>query len=57
MSGIVRKKRLEDGTFSELEAVFGGETAEQKIDRLEAENTRLMAVTADLYERILSDKK
>lgn len=43
-----RRKRLEDGSFGELEKVFSFETSEEKIDRLEMENASL---TLDLIHK------
>ena len=38
---IMRRKRLPDGSFGELEKVFDGETDSEKIERLERENAFL----------------
>lgn len=38
---ILRRKRLPDGSFGELENVFGGETESDKLERLEGENAFL----------------
>ncbi|MGN7387707.1 hypothetical protein [Sporosarcina sp. SAFN-015] len=38
---IMRRRRLPDGSFGELEKVFVGETDAEKIARLEAENASL----------------
>lgn len=48
MSALQRRKRLPDGTFGELEKVFEGETADEKVARLEAENASL---TLSLLEK------
>lgn len=42
MTAILRRKRLADGTFGELEKVFDGETAEEVIARLENDNAALV---------------
>lgn len=41
MSALLRRKRLEDGTFGELEKVFDGETQAETIERMEEENASL----------------
>ncbi|MET3657812.1 hypothetical protein [Sporosarcina psychrophila] len=41
MGGLVRRKRLQDGTFGDFEKVFDGETPEEKIERLENENANI----------------
>ncbi|RYI24995.1 hypothetical protein EVU96_25250 [Bacillus infantis] len=38
---LMRRKRLPDGTFGELEKVFEGETDAEKVERLESENAQL----------------
>ena len=38
---VLRRKRLADGSFGELEKIFEGETQEEKIERLEGENAFL----------------
>lgn len=50
---ILRRKRLADGTFGDLEKVFDGETDAEKLARVEAENTELMLAITDLYEIVL----
>lgn len=39
---LLRRKRLPDGTFGPLEKVFEGETVDEKITQLEAENANLI---------------
>lgn len=41
MTAILRRKRLADGSFGELEKVLGGETESEKIERLEGENAHI----------------
>lgn len=48
MAGLLRRKRMPDGSFGELEKVFPGETAEEKVERLEADNAALEATQAAL---------
>ncbi|MBU5214342.1 hypothetical protein [Heyndrickxia oleronia] len=38
---MYRRKRLQDGTFGELEKVFKTETTDEKVERLEGENASL----------------
>lgn len=38
---VMRRKRLEDGTYGDFEKVFEGETQEEIIERLEGENAFL----------------
>lgn len=38
---IVRRPRLPDGTFGAVEKLGDGETANEKVERLEAENASL----------------
>lgn len=54
MSGILRRKRLPDGTFGDLEKIGEGDTQEEKFARLEAQNTNLMLALTDLYEYVFS---
>lgn len=44
---ILRRKRLADGTFGEIENVFQRETDAEKMTRLESENTDLKASLSD----------
>lgn len=48
---IVRRKRLEDGTFGELEKVMGGETEEERLNRIEAESAAAMNAIVMLFEQ------
>lgn len=41
MGGLVRRKRLQDGTFGDFEKVFDGESADEKVQRLEKENANI----------------
>ena len=45
---ILRRKRLQDGSFGELEKVFSGETPQEKIERLEQENNSLIDENSNL---------
>ena len=45
---ILRRKRLQDGTFGELEKVFEGETQEEVIERLEGETDSLKALNLNI---------
>lgn len=61
MSVLLRRKRLPDGTFGELEKVFDGETDAERMARLEAENASLSlslesveALQAEMLLMILS---
>lgn len=51
MVALERRKRLADGTFGELEKVFGEETSEEKAKRLDAENKLLKAQNNALSDR------
>jgi hypothetical protein len=51
---IIRRKRLADGSFGEPEKVFGGETPEEKVERLEEENLTTMGALASVYEENLA---
>ena len=44
---ILRRKRLADGTFGEIENVFQRETDAEKMARLESENADLKASLSD----------
>lgn len=44
---ILRRKRLADGTFGEIENVFKRETDAEKMERLESENADLKASLSD----------
>ena len=44
---ILRRKRLADGTFGEIENVFQRETDAEKMARLESENVDLKASLSD----------
>lgn len=48
---IKRRKRLPDGSLGPLEKVNEGETKEEKIERLEAENAQLF------YDSMMKDLK
>lgn len=48
---LMRRKRLPDGTFGDLEKVFEGETEAEKLERLEATNAQLA------YESLMKDLK
>ncbi|KAB8139250.1 hypothetical protein F9U64_01100 [Gracilibacillus oryzae] len=50
---VVRRKRLADGSFGPPEKVMGEETDQEKIQRLESENTSLMLALTDQYEKNL----
>jgi hypothetical protein len=60
---ILRRKRLQDGTFGELEKVFSGETQDEKIERLEREKNDLQRQLVDVqsyiveqeYQKLLSE--
>lgn len=60
---ILRRKRLQDGTFGELEKVFSGETQDEKIERLEREKSGLQRQLVDVqsyiveqeYQKLLSE--
>lgn len=59
---VLRRKRLADGSFGELENVFDVETDADKIVRLESENAQLkadnettLAALLDIYEIIGGD--
>ena len=41
---VLRRKRLEDGSFGELEKVFEGETDREKLERIEREKTEMQEV-------------
>lgn len=45
---VVRRRRLQDGSFGPLEKVFEGETKEEKIERLEREKEELKQSIAEL---------
>lgn len=47
---ILRRKRLQDGTFGDLEKVFSGELESEKVDRLESENLAGMLAMVDMFE-------
>lgn len=53
MTAILRRKRLADGSFGELEKVFDGETAEEVIARLEEENAKMAGAQAILLFQLL----
>ena len=44
-----RRKRLQDGTFGELEKVFSDDTPEEKVEKLEESNAML------IYSMMLKD--
>lgn len=50
---LMRRKRLADGSFGELEKVFDGETSEEKIERLEKEKEDLKSQLLEVQEYIL----
>lgn len=47
-----RRKRLPDGSFGELEKVFEGETVQERVDRLEAENADLIFASIEKDMRL-----
>lgn len=49
---VQRRKRIEGNTFGPIEMVFGGETMEERLERLEAENAALtlMILQASMNE-------
>ncbi|KAA0944058.1 hypothetical protein FQ087_18200 [Sporosarcina sp. ANT_H38] len=49
MGGLVRRKRLQDGTFGDFEKVFDGESSEEMVERLENESILLMEANLELY--------
>ncbi len=50
---ILRRERLLDGTFGDLEKVGSSETQAETIERLETQSRNLMLALTDLYEFIL----
>lgn len=50
---LMRRKRLADGSFGELEKVFEGETQEEKIERLEKEKEDLKGQLLEVQEYIV----
>ncbi|WP_060210492.1 hypothetical protein [Sporosarcina koreensis] len=52
MNVFMRRKRMPDGTFGDLEKVFEGDTDAEKIARLQEQNTMLMLALTDLYEHV-----
>lgn len=64
MGYILRRRRLQDGSFGELEKVFNGETDEEKFGRLDeysnqlkSDNEMAMAAILEIYEVIGGDAK
>lgn len=53
MGYILRHRRLQDGSFGELEKVFNGETDEEKLGRLQSENEQLRADIDATLEAVL----
>lgn len=53
---ILRRKRLQDGTFGELEKVFSGETQDEKIERLEREKNDLQRQLVDVQSYIVEQE-
>ena len=54
---VLRRKRLQDGSFGELEKVFEGETEQEKTERIGEEteilkdmNLNLMLANIEMYE-------
>ena len=45
---IIRRKRLQDGSFGELEKVFKGETQDEIIKRFENEKEQLETVLLEI---------
>lgn len=53
---ILRRKRLQDGTFGEPEKVFSGETQDEKIERLEREKNGLQRQLVDVQSYIVEQE-
>lgn len=51
-NGIVRRPRLPGGGFGEPEKIMGGETQQEKIDRIEGESAVLLNALASLFEEV-----
>ena len=51
---ILRRKRLQDGSFGELEKVFEGETEQEKVERIESENKELKGQLLEIQEYIIN---
>lgn len=51
---LMRRKRLSDGSFGELEKVFEGETQEEQIERLEKEKENLKGQLLEVQNYIVN---
>lgn len=49
-TALERRKRLADGTFGDMEKVFGGKTEPEKVADLQGLNNALMLTVVDMYE-------
>lgn len=45
---LMRRRRLPNGQFGPLEKVFGGETMEERVERIESENATLAMMVLQL---------